>query len=415
MPSISPFKGYFVDRALVGEVVVPAYDSLSPAERREFTRRNPRSYLSVMQSPEDYPDEERPAIEDVLADNAARLDALIRDEVFVESERACIYLYRLQVDGHVQTGIVAEIPVAEYDAGRIKKHEHTREDKEEVLTRYLETVGASSSPVCVAYPQNDAIDAIVARESESEPYLEFDSPEGVRQTIWCVEDAETEDELIRLFAAVPGTYLTDGHHRSAAASRYAARRRAENPAHTGRESYNFLLVALFPHDQLRILPYNRRVRDLNGHSVSGFFAAIDGGFVIEPLGKVAESEARPRRPREFGMLLDGEWYRLTVRPEVVPEDDPVGALDVTLLQEHVLGPALGIEDPRTDPRMEFVPGTFALDGPGLGQAGERRIAFAAHATSIEELIQVADTNRVMPPKSTWFDPKVRSGLFLRLR
>lgn len=412
MRTIRPFTGYLVDPKQVHEIVAPAYDSLTPQERHQFAVRHPRNYLNVIRSLQEFPQDERPTLEELLASNAAKLEKLIDDSAFVYHDRPCLYIYRIAVEGHVQTGVVAEISIAEYDAGKLRKHEHTRGDDEERLIKYLEAVRASSSPVCLAYRQRDEIDVLIDKLTIRESVVDFRSDDGVTHTIWRIADSRATDRLIELFAAVPVTYLTDGHHRSAATSRYAAKCRQENPHHTGDEAYSYLLVAMFPHDQLRIRPYNRCVRDLNGHALSDFLKELEKGFHVEKLQCNAAQAAQPTARGELSMLLDGCWYRLTVRPQVVPVGEPAQALDVVILQEQVLSPLLGIADPRSDPRLEYIPGS--VDMSALEVSCERgwQVAFAAYPTSIEEMMEIADAGQVMPPKSTWFDPKVRSGIFL---
>jgi uncharacterized protein (DUF1015 family) len=250
--------------------------------------------------------------------------------------------------------------------------------------------------------------------TSTEPILDFVSEDGVAQTVWCIDDEDVQKQLTALFAEVPVTYVTDGHHRCAAASRYAAKMRAANPEHTGDEPYNFLLVGLFPDTELRIVAYNRCIKDLNDLSLESFIQRLKETFDIEALTVQHAEQAEPRRPREMAMCIDSQWYRLTAKSHIINEKDPIRSLDVMILHDHILEPILGIEDPRTDPRIEYVAGTFglselqdrcALEGQGA--------AFAIYPTTIDQLIAVADVDKVMPPKSTCFDPKVRSGLFVR--
>lgn len=415
MASIRPFDGHFVRSDVAHLVASPPYDALTPEQRHDFALANPRNYLNVMRSLEEFPAHERPTHDELLDVNSQKLRALFAEGVYAYKEEPCLFLYRLSVDGHVQTGVVAEIPIDEYDRGLIKKHEHTQQDKEDQLTAYQEVVGASSSPVCLAYPNSDAIGTLISRLTRAEPLLEFTAHDGLTQTIWCIEEASDIAQFAELFATVTVTYLTDGHHRCAAGSRYAAKRRAANPAHTGDEPYNFLLVALFPDDELRILPYNRCVRDLNGLSVPEFLARLGEIFEVKVLDCGMPDEAAPRGKGELAMLLDGAWYRLQARNGLAAHEDPVRSLDVMLLQEQVLGPLLGIDDPRTDPRLLYVAGSFKMSGLVARCEEGWRVAFAVYPTSIEQLMAVADADQVMPPKSTWFDPKARSGLFLKMR
>ena len=415
MPKIRPFDGLLVAPQYAREVVTPAYDSLSPSERFAYANAHPRNYLNVMRSLEEFPITERPSLEDLLQGNAERLQALIEEQVFTPSEHPCMFLYRLRVDGHEQTGLVTELPIDEFDSGQLKKHEHTQQDKEQRLADYHRVVGASSSPVCLAYPSDAGINAVIEGVTNTPTVIEIATDDGVQHSIWRVSNSEIQAELSRRFASIPVAYLTDGHHRTAAVLHDAHRRRAQQPNPRGDEPFNFFLAALFPHDQLRVFPYNRCVRDLNGHSVVELLAAAAEDFEIEDCGRDGGRQATPQGRGEVGMLVDGHWYKLTIRPGRTPTDDPVRALDVMILQERLIGPLLGISDPRSDPRIDFIPGSFGLGYLESVCKNDWRVAFNSYPTSIEELMQVADADEVMPPKSTWFDPKVRSGLFLRFR
>lgn len=412
MTSIRPFQCYHASPELAHEVACPAYDAMTPGERHEFALAHPYNYLNVMRSPEEYPEGERPAFDENLQLNSGRLQDLIANGAFVFNDTPGFYLYRLAVDDHVQTGLIAELPVEEFDRGGVKKHEHTRRDKEEALIRYRDKVRASSTPISLTYPASDEVDRLVAAVQEREPLIDFSSEDGVRQTLWFVGDPREIEQLQRAFAGYDAVYLTDGHHRAAVCQKWAARRRSENPDHAGDEPYNFVLTALFPDRENRILEYNRVVGDRNGMAPDELVEALREHFGVEP---VEAADARPGRRHEFGMYLDGQWYRLRTRNGLVDEDDPVHSLDVCVLQDRILEPVLGIEDPRQDPRLDYLPGCYGLDelerradkGPG--------VAFVCHPTSVAELMAIADAGEVMPPKSTWFDPKVRSGLLVRLR
>jgi uncharacterized protein (DUF1015 family) len=412
MPAIKSFSGYLVDPAQAQEVVSPGYDAFTPQERYEFTISHPCNYLNVTRSQDEFPENERPSLEQLLASNAANLKRLIDEGAFVYQERSCLYLYRLAVDGHEQTGVVAHISIEEYEQGRLKQHENTRAEHEDRLVQYLAGVGATSSPICVAYSQRDEIDELVDTLSRESPILDFVARDGVTHTIWRLEDDRLTTRLVEQFAAVPELYLTDGHHRSAAVCRYAANRRAENPNHTGDEPYNNLLVAMFPHDQLKISPFNRCVRDLYGHSLSEFVSSLEKSFEVNELGNDATQDPKPTMQGEISMLIDGSWYRLKARPNVVPVDDPVRAFDVVILQEQILGPVLGIHNPRSDPRLEYIPGAFDRRAMESVCDSGWRVAFATHPVAMEDLMRIADAGKVMPPKSTYFDPKMRSGIFL---
>ena len=415
MTMIRPFQCYHANPELAYEVACPAYDTMSPGERHEFALANPRNYLNVMRSTEEFPEEERPAFDENLQRNSARLQQMIREGVFQYNSAPGFYVYRLAVDDHVQTGLIAEIPVDEFDGGGIRKHEHTRRDKEDVLIRYRDTVRASSTPITLTYPASDSVDSVVARVQQRTPLIDFHSDDGVRQTIWFVGDGDEIATLQQAFARYDALYLADGHHRSAVVQKWAARRRAENPDHRGDEPYNFVLTAIFPDQQMRILEYNRIVRDLNGLTEADLLGRLEADFAIEPLGAIDAAAARPRARHEFSMYLPSGWYRLNVRPGRVDEDDPVRRLDACVLQERVLEPLLGISDPRGDPRLEYVPGACGIAALEERVRSGWGVAFACYPTSVAEMMAIADAGAVMPPKSTWVDPKVRSGLLVRLR
>ncbi len=414
MASIKPFPGYYVNPERAEEVVSPPYDALTPQERYAYWRAHPCNFLNAMRSLEEFPPAERPDIGQLLDGNLAHLRKLIDDRGMLPLSRAALFIYRLSLDGHEQTGVVAEVPVSEYQRGAIKKHENTQEGKENDLVRYMQVVGASSSPICLAYPAQAQIDAAVERLVAREPTIDFVAEDAVRQTVWTIDAPAEIEELTALFAAVPVAYLTDGHHRAAAAARIAVERRRRD-ASDADQPYDYLLTAFFPDNQLRILEYNRRVSGLNGQSVEVLLAKIAESFDVERLSVSDPEQARPAARGQVAMRLDDTWYRLTARDAPPPGDDPVASLDVTLLQERLFGPALGIGDPRSDPRLHYMSAAFDMaDLERLCRGGEE-IAFAVYPTSITDLMAVADAGRTMPPKSTWFDPKLRSGLFLRLR
>lgn len=415
MPTIRPFGGYLVAPERVQDVVAPAYDALTPAQRHLYALAHPDNYVNAMRSLDEFPERERPSLEELLERNKRTLERLIAQGAFRELETPCMFIYRLEAHDHEQVGLVGEIPIEEYDRGVIKKHEHTHTNREDHLARYNDVVGASSSPVCLTYTHHPEIDAIVHACMEDAPILDFVSEDGVAQTIWRVDDRKIQERLQRRFARIDEAYLTDGHHRAAAASRFAHLKKRRNPRHTGEEPYNYLLVVLFPDDQIRILAYNRYVKDLNGLSVDEFLAALSKSFTVKCLGAVAADEAEPTEPREFTMLLDNKWYRLDVDPDTVPENDPVASLDVAILHERVLDPILGIADLRCSQRCESIAGILGMEGLAQHCAGGKGVAFACYPMSIRQLMAVADADLAMPPKSTWFDPKVHSGLFLRFR
>lgn len=410
---ISPFEGYLVNPERASVVVSPAYDALTPAQRHQFATSHPQNYLNVMRSREEYPPGECPTLDELLLSNGRRLKQMMDGGDFDYRQTPSFYLYRLREGGHVQTGVVAEVPVEEYENGLVKKHEHTQPDKEDDLTHYQSRVRASSSPICLTYPPDPNIDHYVSVLGKRNPVVDFEDGEGIQQTVWVVDDDEAVVGLQKLFEKVPVSYLTDGHHRTASATRFRDLERQANPAHRGDEPYNFLLVAFFPSNQLRILEYNRCVKGLNGHSRAELLKAAALNFSVELCEEPGEA-ARPRVRGELSMFVEDSWYRLTAHAGVVP-DDPVGALDVSVLEDQILMPILGIGDTRTDNRMSYLSGAFDMTQLQDHCRENDLLGFAVYPTAIQDLMAVANASDVMPPKSTWFDPKLRSGVFLRMR
>jgi uncharacterized protein (DUF1015 family) len=302
---------------------------------------------------------------------------------------------------------VGAASVAAYDTDRIKKHELTRPVKEDDRVRQIEALNAQTGPVFLVYRKDDAIDGELARVTASPPEVDVTARDGVRHELWRIGDPAAVGRLTAAFGALPALYVADGHHRSAAASRVCAARRGANSGHTGEEAYNYFLAVIFPHDQMQILDYNRLVKDLNGLEAEAFLEIVKRMFSVER----ASAAVRPSRAGEFGMYLDGQWFRLVIDPARVPYDDPVARLDVSLLQDSLLGPVLGIGDPRRDERIDFVGGIRGLEElRARVDAGSWRVAFAMFPTSMEMLMAVADAGEMMPPKSTWFEPKLADGL-----
>ena len=370
---------------------------------------NPLSFLHVVKPEIDLDPGTDVYAPEVYATGAKNLRRLIDDGILIRERSPALYLYRQRMGDHVQTGVVAGASVDEYEADLIKKHEHTRPAKEDDRTRHIDALDANTGPVFLTYKARPEIDALVDRLTGSDPIYDFVAPDGIQHVLWVVDNEGDRDALLAAFAKVPELYVADGHHRSAAGTRIRALRREANPDHTGDESYNYFLSVIFPDDQMMILDYNRVVRDLNGLEPDSLLAAVGERFELEPT-----ADGRPARRRCFGMYLRGRWYRLTARAGSFPADDPVSSLDVAILQDNLLAPVLGIGDPRSDERIDFVGGIRGLtELERKVDSGEWAVAFALHPTSIDQLFAVADAGLVMPPKSTWFEPKLRSGLIVR--
>ena len=407
MHLIRPFTGLRPASNRASDVAAPPYDVLSTAEARVRAEGKPWSFLHISKPEIDLPEGTDPYAPEVYAKAAENLKKMLAEGVLARDESPCYYAYRLIMGGHSQTGMVAAASVADYDTNRIRKHEFTRPDKEDDRVRQIDALNAQTGPVLLAYPSAPQVDEILARASAGVPDADVTADDGIRHTLWVIRGTNTITALTDAFDAMPALYIADGHHRSAAASRVCAARKAANPQHGGEESYNYFLSVIFPHHQMKIMDYNRVVTDLNGLDAAAFLQRIGAAFSVE----ASSAPVKPARPGEFGLYLPGQWYRLEIRADLIPHADPVGRLDVSLLQNNLIAPVLGIADPRRDKRIDFVGGIRGL--PELEKrvnSGEMAAAFALFATRMEDLMAVADANEVMPPKSTWFEPKLADGL-----
>ena len=408
MAAVKPFICIRPRGEMAARTAALPYDVYNRQEACEAVKGNPYSFLNI-----DRPETQFPAEVDTYDDRVyekARelLDSQIKEGIYVTDPDPAYYLYELTMDGRSQTGIVACSSIDDYVNGVVKKHENTREDKEIDRIRHVDTVNAQTGPIFLAYRQNETLKAIVAEEKAKPALYDFVSDDGIRHRVWKINDPAQTEAIEAAFAAIPATYIADGHHRAASAVKVGLKRRAENPGYTGEEPFNYFLSVLFPDEELMILPYNRVVKDLNGLSREQFFEAVKEKFELEEIGK------EPYAPAEkgtFGMYLDNTWYALKVLPQY-KSADPVKGLDVSILQDQLLGPVLGIGDPRTDKRIDFIGGIRGLKELERRVSEDMEIAFSMYPTSIEELLAVADAGLLMPPKSTWFEPKLRSGLFI---
>ncbi|MDP2785030.1 MAG: DUF1015 domain-containing protein [Sulfurimicrobium sp.] len=404
---IRPFTGLRPAPGFASDVAAPPYDVLSTAEARVRVAGKPWSFLHISKPEIDLPPETDPYAAAVYAKGAENLQKMLSAGVLMRDEAPCYYAYRIVMGSHSQTGLVAAASVADYDTNRIRKHEFTRPDKEDDRVRQIDALNAQTGPVLLAYPATPAVDAILAQASKGRPDADVTADDGIRHSIWLIRDAATITQLTQAFDGMHAIYIADGHHRSAAASRVAAARKAANPQHTGDESYNYFLSVIFPHHEMKIMDYNRVMTDLNGLSKEQFLARLGEKFSVES----AAGQLKPAKPGEFGMYLAGNWYRLTINADLIPLADPVARLDVSLLQNNLIAPLLGISDPRRDKRIDFVGGIRGLtELEKRVDSGEMAVAFALFATRMEDLMAVADAGEVMPPKSTWFEPKLADGL-----
>lgn len=407
MSLIRPFTGLRPLEHYAAAVAAPPYDVLTTEEARQRAAGKPYSFLHISKPEIDLAldiDAYDPA---VYAKGAENLAALIAQGILLLDAEPCYYLYRLTMGEHTQTGLVAAASIDAYQALRIRRHEFTRPDKEDDRVRHIEALNAQTGPAMLTYRHSAEIDALVNRIAATEPEFTITADTGVRHSLWVIDDGATIKRFSVLFDAVETLYIADGHHRCAAAARIAAARTTSNPRHSGSESYNYFQAVIFPDNQMRIFDYNRVIRDLNGLSPPQFIGRLGGSFAVKP----SDRRVRPARSGEFGMYLSGQWYQLTIHPPLIPRNDPVASLDVSLLADHCIAPLLGITDQRRDKRIDFVGGIRGLEElEKRVDFGEMAVAFSLFPTLMRELMAVSDAGEVMPPKSTWFEPKLADGL-----
>ena len=402
-PLIRPFAALRPRTEHAAAVAAPPYDVLSSDEARARAAGKPHSFLHISKAEIDLPPEVDHYAPEVYAKSAENLRKLIADNILIRDAKPCYYAYRLVMGNHTQTGLIAAAAVAHYDTNRIRKHEFTRPDKEDDRVRQVEALNAQTGPVLLAHPDSDEAERLVAAATTGQPIADLTADDGIKHTLWLIDDEATIAKISAVVDAMPALYIADGHHRSAAASRVAAARRGKGRP----DSAEYFLSVIFPARQMRIFDYNRVVRDLNGLSVDAFLQAVAARCTVTP----ANAAVKPERTGTFGLYVDGRWFHLAIKPELVPTQDPVRRLDVSVLSEQILGPVLGIADLRRDTRIDFVGGIR-----GLGElekrvnSGEMAVAFSMYPTQLSELMSVADAGEVMPPKSTWFEPKLADGL-----
>ena len=411
MPVIKPFKALRPEPELVTKVASPPYDVLNSEEARQLVKDNPYSFLHVNKAEIDLDASVDHYDQKVYEKASENLDRLIKEKVYLQDKQENIYIYRQIMKGRTQTGLVTCVSVDDYLKGKIKKHENTREDKEKDRINHIDFTDANTGPVFLTYKAKDEIKQIVNRWTKEEnPVYDFTSEDGITHTCWIIDYESTIKQLIESFAKIDYLYIADGHHRAAAVTKVGLKRREQFKDYTGKEEFNYFLSVLFPHDELYIMDYNRVVADLFGNTEEEFFKKVSEKFKIEEYK--GEGLYRPEAKHTFGMYLNDSWYKLTAKPGAFDEDDVVDSLDVSILQNNLLTPILGIKDPRTDQRIEFVGGIRGLEELEKRVKAGMKVAFSLHPTSIEELMKVADAERLMPPKSTWFEPKLRSGIFI---
>ena len=411
MVKIKGLKAFRPKKELCEKIASKPYDVLNSEEAREEAEGNPYSFLHVVKSEIDLPRNIDPYDEQVYNKAAENLEKMKEEGWLIQEEQEALYLYRQIMNGHEQYGLVVDASVQDYLNGKIKIHELTRAKKEQDRIKHVKTTNANTGPVFLTYRAREEIDQSVSEVAQEDPVYDFTAEDGVQHTLWIIKDQNKIDAFIQQFDQIPYTYVADGHHRSKSAAMVGQMRREENPNHTGNEEYNWFLTVLFPHDQLQILDYNRVVKDLNGLSKENYIEKIQTKFDIEKVKN--RKTAKPSEKHIFGMYLNGDWYQLSTKDDTFNDSDPVERLDVSILQNNLLSPILDIGDPRKDTRIDFVGGIRGLQELEKRiDSGEMKIAFALYPTSVEELMDIADAEKLMPPKSTWFEPKLRSGLIV---
>ena len=410
MAKVKPFKGVRPPRHLVEEVVSRPYDVLNSEEARKEAEGNPKSLYHIIKPEIDFEpgtDEHDPKVYDKAVEN---FKAFQTNGWLVQDDKEHYYIYAQTMDGRTQYGFVVAAWVNDYMEGRIKKHELTRRDKEEDRMKHVRVNNANVEPVFFAFPDNEELQLIIDTVKKEEPEYDFVAPDGFGHTFWVIKDEKLIDKITKEFEKMPNLYIADGHHRSAAAALVGAEKAQQNKDHKGDEEYNYFLAVAFPASHLKIIDYNRVVRDLNGLTSEEFLKRLEENFTVEKKGKEIY---QPSGLHNFSMYLDGDWYSLTAKPGTFNDNDPIGVLDVTVSSDLILRDILGITDLRSDKRIDFVGGIR-----GLGElqkrvdSGEMKVALALYPVTMDQLIDIADTGNIMPPKTTWFEPKLRSGLVI---
>lgn len=413
MVSIRPFRAYRPKKDLAVHTAALPYDVVTTAEARELAKNNPYSFLRIDKAEVDLESSVSPYNERVYQKAKENFEEMIREGLLIQDTDRCFYMYQLQRLNHTQLGLVVCSSVEDYHANHIKKHELTRHEKEQDRIQHIQVTNAHIGPIFMTYQDNVGVNDILLKWAyEHESLYSFIADDGVTHRVWKIDDDKTISALQAKFLDIPSVYIADGHHRTEAAVKVAEQRKKSNPTHTGNEEYNHFLSVLFPQDQVEILDYNRIVTSLNGLNVDRFLVKIAERFQLREIGLRA---FRPVEKHTFGMYVNRKWYKLTVKQKDLEHSDSVKELDAAILQENLLQPVLGIEDVRTDNRIDFIGGIRGLQALEHAVNSEKaEVAFSLFPTSIEELMKVADAGQIMPPKSTWFEPKLRTGLFVHL-
>ena len=408
MAVFRPFKAYRPEKSKQALIPALPYDVMNSDEARELVKDNPYSFLHVDKAEVDLPRDIDIYDDAVYKKANENLNNLIKTGALIQDDKPCLYIYKQVMNGRAQVGIVGCASIDDYKNNVIKKHEHTLAAKEADRIRHVDTCNANTGPIFLTYRKNDEISLVIEQWMSSHtPEYDF-AADNVAQTAWVINDSEVVSRLSSLFADVPNMYIADGHHRCASAVKVGEKRRESNPNYTGDEEFNFFLAVAFPDDDLEIMDYNRVVKDLNGNTVEQFLSKLDKAFTY----KKVDSRYKPTEKHTFGMLINEQWYELKARQEVVNEDSPVDRLDVSILQNNLLAPILNITNPKADSRIDFIGGIRGLEELERRAADDMTLAFAMYPTTVDDLMDIADAELIMPPKSTWFEPKLLSGLFI---
>ena len=411
MALLKAFKALRPVSHLVSKVAAPPYDVISSEEARRKVKNNPYSFLHVDKAEIDLSQGTDIYDEKVYQKAKENLKSMVEDGIFIKEKKDCLYIYRQTMGAHTQTGLVGCVSIDDYMNNIIKKHEETRKDKEVDRIKHVKYCNANTGPIFLTYKAMDEIDEMInGWADKNNPLYKFESDDNIGHTVWVIDDEDVVKRLVLYFEQVDILYIADGHHRSAAAVEVGKMRRKENPDYTGSEEFNYFLGVLFPHNKLKILDYNRVVKDLNGYSFKEFLKKVEENFIIEEYK--GKNGYKPDSRHKFGMYIDRKWYKLIAKEDSFDSGDLIDSLDVSILQNNLLSPILGIKDPRKDKRIDFVGGIRGLEELERRVNAGESVAFSMHPTKMEEIMNISDKNMTMPPKSTWFEPKLRSGLFI---
>lgn len=409
MADIRPFAAFRPTKQMASTIAALPYDVYNRKEACEVVKANPYSFLAIDRAESGFPDSVDTYAPEVYARAASMIQEWIAKGYLIKEDKPCYYLYEQTFEGRIQTGIVACASIDDYTNEVIKKHENTRADKELDRIRHVDTCNMQTGPIFLAYRYDEILNKIIVELAGRDPEYDFTSDDGIKHRVWVIDAEEAISAIQNRFAQINAIYIADGHHRCASAVKVGLKRREEHPDFDGTEEFNYFLCVLFQSQELKIYDYNRVVKDLNGYTVESFLEKISENFDVCKVETGAPY--RPAKPHTFGMYLEDNWYELTAKASILSED-AVKGLDVSILQDYLLNPVLGIEDPKTDKRIDFVGGIRGLQELEKRVHSDMKIAFSMYPTSVEELFHVADDSKLMPPKSTWFEPKLRSGLFL---